>query len=311
MNMQVDGWYIDFAEQQFSCSTSPRAIAMSRASSGGGGAQCNDKLRFKSTGSARLGYPVYQEMTIAGPQGQAMTMKQETLELSKATLDQALFEVPPGYREVKDYKELMGGFTGMMGAAISGAKEAAHNAAANYSGPVGETSSGGVAPKEAGKLRIGVIRVGNSAGATVPDTRFRDQLVGELRGLNYDTLALALPANAGKDQVQSAVKEYDCDYILYTDVAQAKDSTSAKKAGGFFAKATGLDSSATSPMYQLGLKFRLFAGSDLDKARYEGTATASEANMDLSSAAVIEREAMVTGVQIKRDLEIKRRQAMK
>jgi hypothetical protein len=71
---------------------------------------------------------------------------------------------------------------------------------------------------------------------------------------------------------------------------------------------TGLDSGATNPTYQLGLKFRLFAASDLDKPRYEGTATASEANMDLSSAAVIEREAMVTGVQVKRDLEIKRRQ---
>jgi hypothetical protein len=312
MNMEVDGWYIDFAEQQFSCAANPRTIAMSRANSGGGrgGPQCNDKIRFKSTGKGnmgRLGYPVYTEMTMAGPQGQAMTMKQETLELSKATLDQSLFEIPAGYREAKDYKDLMGGFTGMMGAAYSGAKEAARNAAANYSGPVGEASSG-VAPKQAGKLRIGVIRVGNSAGATVPDTRFRDQLVGELQGLNFDTLALALPANAGKDQVQSAINEYGCDYILYTDVAQAKDSTAAKKAGGFLGKMTGLDSGATNPTYQLGLKFRLFAASDLDKPRYEGTATASEANMDLSSAAVIEREAMVTGVQVKRDLEIKRRQ---
>lgn len=311
MNMQVDGWYIDFPDQQFSCGSNPRTMAMARPSGGGGdGAQCNDKIRFKSTGNAnlgRLGYPVYTEMTMANPQGQAMTVKQETLELSKASLDQALFEIPPGYREVKSYKDLMGGFTGMMGAAISGARTAASNAQANYSGPVGEASSG-VAAKQAGKLRVGVIRVGNSAGAAVPDTRFRDQLVGELQSLNFDTLALALPANASKDQVQSAIKEYGCDYILYTDVSQAKDSSGAKKAGGFFAKATGLDTGATNPTYQLGLSFRLFSAADLDKARYEGTATASEANMDLSSAAVIEREAMLTGAQIKRDQEIKRRQ---
>jgi hypothetical protein len=250
-------------------------------------------------------------MTMAGPKGEAMTMKQETLELSKASLDQSLFEIPAGYREVKNYRELMGGFTGVMGAAISGARTAASNAQANYAGPVGEASSG-VAPKQPGKLRIGVIRVGNSAGATVPDTRFRDQLVGELQGLNFDTLALALPANAGKDQVQSAINEYGCDYILYTDVASAKDSGAAKKAGGLFGKMTGLDSgSSTTPTYQLGLKFRLFGAKDLDKPLYEGTATASEANLDLSSAAAIEREAMVSAVQVKRDLEIKRRQGMK
>jgi hypothetical protein len=127
--------------------------------------------------------------------------------------------------------------------------------------------------------------------------------------LNFDTLALALPANAGKDQVQSAINEYSCDYILYTDVNQAKDSSGAKKAGGFLGKMTGLDSSATSPTYQLGLKFRLFTAKDLDKPLYEGTATASEANLDLSSAAVIEREAMVSAVQVKRDLEIKKRLA--
>jgi hypothetical protein len=313
MNMQVDGWYIDYSEQQFSCASNPRTIAMSRANSGGngGGAQCNDKIRFKSTGNAnlgKLGYPVYTEMTMAGPKGEAMTMKQETLELSKATLDQSLFEIPAGYREVSNYRDLMGGFTGMMGAAISGARTAASNAQANYAGPVGEASSG-VATKAAGKLRIGVIRVGNSAGATVPDTRLRDQLVSELQQLNFDTLALALPANAGKDQVQSAINEYSCDYILYTDVNQAKDSSGAKKAGGFLGKMTGLDSSATSPTYQLGLKFRLFTAKDLDKPLYEGTATASEANLDLSSAAVIEREAMVSAVQVKRDLEIKKRLA--
>jgi hypothetical protein len=147
-------------------------------------------------------------------------------------------------------------------------------------------------------------------GAAVPDTRFRDQLVGELQSLDFDTLALALPANASKDQVQSAIKEYNCDYILYTDVTQAKDAGAAKKAGGFLGKMTGLDSgSSSNPTYQLGLSFRLFSATDLDKARYEGTATASEANMDLSSAAVLEREAMLTGAQVKRDQEIKRRQA--
>lgn len=301
MNMKTDGWYIDFTEQQAICAANPRAMTMAR----GDGSGCKDKVRFRSRGNAKLGYPVSMEITMAGPQGQPLTMKHETLELSKAQLDQSLFEIPPGYREVKSYQELMGGFTGMVGAAMSGAQQMASNMA---SGPVGEASSG-VPAKGAGQIRIGVVRLGNSAGAAVPDTRFRDQLVSELRVLNFDTQALALNNNAPKDEIFNACKQLDCDYVLFTDVTQAKDSSSGKKVGGFFAKATGLDSAATAATYQLGLKFKLFGIDDANTPKLDAAANAAEANLDASGAAVVEREAMMTAVQIKKEQEIKRRMA--
>src|SRR5207247_2243893 len=124
------------------------------------------------TGSARLGYPVSTEMTMTGPNGQPYTMRQETLELTTATLDPALFEIPAGYREVKDYKELMG--MGSIGGMISAANEAA-NAAASSSGAYHGSTSASTA-KAAGKVRIGVVRFGNSSGQTLPDTTFRDRL---------------------------------------------------------------------------------------------------------------------------------------
>jgi hypothetical protein len=305
MNIQTDGWYIDFAEQQFSCSTSPRAIALLR-SNGGGGPSCADKIRFKSTGSARLGYPVYQEMTMSGQQGQPVTMKQETLDLSKAQLDQALFEIPPGYREVKDYRELMGGFTGMIGAGIAAAKDAARSGA--LAGPVSEQTS--ASAKEAGKLRVGVVRFSNSANAALPDSKYRDVLVNEFRDINVDAVALPVDAKASKDQVEAACKAVECDYVVYTDLSQSKDSSGAKKAGGFLSKMTGVDTGgATAGGYQLGFKYRLFGSSDMNTPKLESTESASESNADASASAALERQAMMVAVQIKRDQEMKRRAA--
>jgi hypothetical protein len=301
--MQSDGWYIDFAQQQFSCSTSPRAIALSRANGGPG---CADKIRFKSTGSAKLGYPVYQEMTMSGPQGQPVTMKMETLDLSKSQLDQALFEIPPGYREVNDYRELMGGFTGMIGAGISAAKEAARNG--SMASPVSEATSG--SPKEAGKLRVGVVRFTNSANATLPDSRYRDVLVNQFRDIDYDAVALPVDGKASKDQVEAACKAVDCDYVIYTDLSQAKDPSGAKKAGGLFSKMTGVDTSSATPSgYRLGFKYRLFAAADMNTPKLENTESASESSADESANAALEREAMMVAVQIKRDQEMKRRAA--
>lgn len=314
MNMKTDGWYIDFTDEKMQCANSPRAAIAARGD-GGGGPKCNDKVRIKSTGTARLGYPVLTEMTMMGPQGQPMTMKQETLELSKAQLDQALFEIPPGYREVSTYQELMGGFTGMMGAAISGAKEAA-NAAANSAagmGPVGEASAGNQIPaKEAGKLRVGVIRLGNSSGQTLPETEFRDRLIGELRGLNVDTLALALPNTATREQAEDVASKTDCDYFVYTDIAQAKGSGGGKKAGGFLARATGLDSSSsTAATYTLGLNYKMYAVGD-PAIRYEATALATDgSNAEQSGANALGREAMRVAVQTRIDAELRRRQAKK
>lgn len=308
MNMKTDGWYIDFTEEKAQCGVTPRAPM---AAGGGRGPSCPDKVRIKSSGSARLGYPVLTEMTMMGPQGQPMTMKLETVELSKAQLDPALFEIPPGYRQVSSYQELMGGFTGMVGAAISGAKAAASAAAVSGGmGPVSEASGSSIPAKAAGTLRIGVIRLGNSSGQTLPDTAFRDRLVGEIRGLNIDTLALALPPNATREQAEAVARQTDCDYFLYTDIAQAKGAGGGKKAGGFLARATGLDSGAsTAATYTLGLNYRLFAVGD-PTVRYEGTALASEgANAEQSGGMALEREAMRVAVQTIIDAEHRRRQA--
>jgi hypothetical protein len=310
MEMKADGWYIDFKEQQMICSNNPRATMAAR----GGGAGCPDKIRIKGSGYARMGYPINTEMTMMA-NGQPMTMKLETLELSTTTLDPALFEIPAGYKEVHDYRELMGlgGIGGMMTAARMAGNAAV--AAAASSGASAATSP--TAPKVAGKVRVGVVRFGNSSGQTVPETNLRDRLVSEIQQVNMEAVALDLSPSSPMADIEKAAKDAQCDYVLFTDVNDVKDG-SAKQAGkkafgGFLSRATGLDSSSTttgSGGYSIGLKYRLFAIDDTKNAHLESTASSSEgANAESSAGPALEHEAMTVAVQVKKDAELRRRQA--
>jgi hypothetical protein len=76
-------------------------------------ADCVDEVRFKTVGTVKLGYPVMTTTRMkfnTGEDGAASipesSSTQEVVDLSKATLDAALFEIPEGYREVKSMQEL-------------------------------------------------------------------------------------------------------------------------------------------------------------------------------------------------------------
>src|SRR5678815_5900980 len=78
--------------------------ASNYASRNGG---CKDKYEMKTIGTAKRGYPVYEKMTMFDESGkETMSMVNEVVELSKATLEMALFEVPSDYREVQDAAQM-------------------------------------------------------------------------------------------------------------------------------------------------------------------------------------------------------------
>jgi hypothetical protein len=311
MDMKTDGWYIDFKEQQMICSNNPRAAMAARGSAG-----CPDKIRIKGSGYARMGYPVSTEMTMMA-NGQPLTMKLETLELSTITLEPSLFEIPAGYREVHDYKDLMGlgGIGGMVTAARMAGNAMASAAAANATSAGTSASSA----KAAGKVRVGVVRFGNSSGQTVPENSLRDRLVGEIQQVNMEAVALDLSPSSPITDIEKAAKDAQCDYLLFTDVYEVKDG-SAKQAGkkafgGFLSRATGVDtSSATSSNggYSIGMKYRLFAINDTKNAHSESMASSNEGtNAESSAGPALEREAMMVAVQVKKDSELRRRQALR
>ena len=97
--MQIDGWYID-AAFALECDSS-QAYTNYRPQASGG---CQDRYETKQVGMAKKGFPVWEKMTMFGPDGaESFATINEVIEFSQATLDASLFDVPAGYREVKDF----------------------------------------------------------------------------------------------------------------------------------------------------------------------------------------------------------------
>jgi hypothetical protein len=103
MQMETDGWYVDLPGGG-SCPTDGSNGFPSYDS------DCVDEVVFKTEGAANTGYPVMTTTTIrfTGTEMNipASTSNSEVVDISKAALDQALFEIPAGYREVKTSQEM-------------------------------------------------------------------------------------------------------------------------------------------------------------------------------------------------------------
>ena len=97
--MQIDGWYID-AEFALQCDSGVAYRPYTPPQSGG----CQDRYVTKQVGTAKKGYPVWEKTTMFDPSGvESFSTINEVVEFSQATLDASLFDVPAGYREVKDF----------------------------------------------------------------------------------------------------------------------------------------------------------------------------------------------------------------
>ncbi|HKR21080.1 MAG TPA: hypothetical protein VJS17_00745 [Pyrinomonadaceae bacterium] len=100
--MEIDGWYID-AAFAVDCDSGVAYKPYTQAQSGG----CQDRYVTKQVGVAKRGYPVWEKTTMFDTNGVASYSSiNEVIEFSNATLDASLFDVPAGYREVKDFASL-------------------------------------------------------------------------------------------------------------------------------------------------------------------------------------------------------------
>jgi hypothetical protein len=110
MQIEADGWYADISPGLSCEALRPPRMQMGRAER----AECQDRFQVRRTGAGKLGYPLQMTITYKGKSGTDFTTSTETLELSPATLDQALFEIPAGYTEAKSYREMMPSMREMM-----------------------------------------------------------------------------------------------------------------------------------------------------------------------------------------------------
>ena len=241
--VETDGWYID-AEFALDCDYGA-SVSYAGATQADG---CRDEYRTKRVGVARMGYPAMVTTTIFDDKGQAsFTFSQEVLEISKAVLDNALFEAPADYRQVSDYRELYGAPAAMPSANNSNDtdNDAASGGAA--SGSAGSANSS-VSAKRAGVLRIGVASTmtgltGDNVNADALADAVRKSLMSNLNGSSVEVVALEAQQ---PQQAESEAKAKECDFILYSTVAHKKGGGGGGF-GGFLKKSAAIASGAVTP----------------------------------------------------------------
>ncbi|HEX8723039.1 MAG TPA: hypothetical protein VF736_20640 [Pyrinomonadaceae bacterium] len=300
--MESDGWYIDFADGGLSCDAGRPDAAAAR----GARPDCQDEVRYKQVGTAKLGFPVQvtTRMKVAGA-GQdddadaeaaammrgAMTSTVEVTDISTVTLDPALFDVPAGYAQAASVQELYGApdMSSMHHIVSDGRPQPGAEAGGAEAGGADNAARPAAAaqparPKQPGAVRVGVVAIGNRAGAAVSPDSLRVRLVNAVEGAGVEAVALDAAEPAAAD---AEARQKECDFVLFTDITSLKQSA-AGKVGGMFGRAVGAVTG--SDRYEARVDFRLVpvggAGTQL-----ELNVTVKEEGADATVGAALDREA--------------------
>jgi hypothetical protein len=284
MKMETDGWYINL-EYGLSCgSARPPQMGGRPAPQG-----CRDRYQFKRTGPVNLGYPLIETMTMYGSDGSVQfTMSKEVIELSRQTLDAALFDVPAGYSEARSQQEMYSR-PSMAEMQEMGRQQESQSISR-------ENSMSSKPSTPTAKVKIGVVEFNNKAKATVSTDSLRDQLIGMLNGNGLD--AVALNASSPSEAAVEA-KAKGCAYILYTDISSLKTASAGKKIGGLLGRATGVGSGDTGKS-EAKFDFRLVpTGSSLPAV--QSSASSKEDSQEASITAALEGEARALAAAVARN----------
>jgi hypothetical protein len=221
--MQIDSWYID-AAFALDCDSS-RAYTAYRPHGSGG---CQDRYEMKTVGMTKKGYPVWEKMTMFGPNGaESFSTLNEVVEFSQATLEQSLFEIPEGYREVEDFASAFSAAA----AAAAGTSDSSSTSTPSVPTTAVQPSTSmapAVAAKREGVIRFGVaaVKTGNVAewmNAQNLAAAVQSTLQQNLKGTNVEAVVIEA-TGAG---IQAEAQQKQCDYIVFA-------SASHKKGGGGF-----------------------------------------------------------------------------
>ena len=226
VKVENDGWYADISPSLV-CRTRLRPSGPMGMSGERGG--CQDTYRFHGSGFANTGYPLKQTSTIQNGSGN-FTTSVEVTELSTATIDPSLFEIPDGYTEARSYSDLIGNISmaSIPGGAVNGQERA------ETSTPT--TSSAQLPRKDPDIDRIGVPLVKKETSEKIDPEQARQFLIRTLRNAGLDPVPVDGKTPA---ELEADARSKDCDYILYTDVTNVKGRSAGAKVGGFFGVGSG------------------------------------------------------------------------
>ena len=280
MKIETDGWYINL-EYGLSCPAN-RPPQTGRPSAG----DCRDRYVYKTTGPANLGYPLQETTTMYGANGASMySLTRDVVELSRQTLDAALFDIPAGYTEAHSQEE-MNAAPSTPDTMEPAKREQAQQGNEPQLPPTGN-------PKATPKTRVGVFDFNNKTKTSVSTDSLRDQLVASLASKGVD--AIALNASSPSEAVVEAQAK-QCTYILYTDIATLKAPSTGKKIGGLLGRATGVGSS-DSGKAEVRLDYRLVAtGSSSPTAQSSATAKLETQDATVNEAIQTEAQAVADAI---------------
>jgi hypothetical protein len=215
--IETDGWYIDF-QYEFECPGQRQKYQPTVRPQRPG---CQDEIRTKTIGTAKLGFPALVTTNIYEPDGSTTMTTQEVLELSKEPLSAALFEEPEGYRLVKNAQELYGLTASTPAAAASPSSTSGANSASITSSPTNVWATTG-GPKKAGVVRIGLImpKVQMSSGEVGQAAEaLRGNFASYLNGPNIEVIPLSARLAS---QATEEARQSECDYVLYLSMSVKK-----------------------------------------------------------------------------------------
>jgi hypothetical protein len=276
--MEIDAWYID-AAFALDCHMNGAYQGYNRADQRG----CQDRSEVKQIGATAKGYPVWSKTTMFDDNGQpSFSYLLEVVEFSQASLDAALFDVPAGYREVKDLSQAMS--VGRDDATNANTSRAAETSAMNASvkSMANQTAeqSQATGPKKAGVIRFGLTRVKTTSvaeGMNAADlaAAVRNTLAQSLKGPAIEVVMIeaVLPS-----QVDAEAKQKECDFVITASVEH-------KKGGGRF----GSFAPALSHVAGLG--------------GYSGS-TAGAVASEVASAAILTAAEVSTSIKAKDQLTL-------
>ena len=242
MKMETDAWYVDFSDG-LNCQADGGYAPQFQGSK----PNCEDEIRQKTIGNAKLGYPVWQQITMYGEDGTQSVMTIEVIELERTTLEASLFEIPPGYTEAKTFQEFVG--AGLASALIDGSNSQSAGQGTHRSN---EQASFVVGPKRPGVIRIGIASANDRTGRLASREYVRANLVNAINSSNIEAVPLNGRTN---EQVEAEAKQSGCDFVLFTDVAGIKKSGSGGMLGKV-SRAAGVN--PVKEKFEVKVEYKLF-----------------------------------------------------
>jgi len=246
MKMQTDGWYID-AEFVLDCDYGYQNYTGRSGRSSG----CKDRTEMKTIGTVKRGYPVYEKMTMFDESGrETMSMVNEVVELSRATLETALFEVPADYREVQEASQMYAttattsmsstsmnsNSTGMSMPSNSGLSQSIRGAASQS---VAASDAPVASAKKDGVIRIGLATVktgsvGETISAADLAAAVQNTLVSYMKVPNIEVIQLEARLTSA---IAAEAKQKECDFVINITASHKKGGGGGF--GGMFGQALG------------------------------------------------------------------------